>query len=98
MEYATLLLEFLLSAIALWRILKRPYYWLVKVGYMVLATILIVGPIFYLMIDPPDGTPPGVTSEKFWRDGGKGSDRMWPSFNPLMKSLSHWFKYFKFFK
>lgn len=95
MGYFTLLLGFLLSAIALKRIIKTRYHWLAKVGYIILAIIPFIGPIFYLMIDPPLSTPPGVSHSEFYKSSGKGGGDVVPSFDRLFKSLSHWFKYFR---
>ncbi len=95
MGYFTLLLGFLLSAIALKRIFKARYHCLTKIGYITLAIIPFVGPIFYLIIEPPLSTPPGVSRSEFYKGGGKGGGDVVPSFDRLFNSLSHWFKYFK---
>jgi len=95
MGYFTLLIGFLFSAIALNRIFKERYHWLAKLGYIALVLIPIVGPIFYLLIDTPVSTPPGVPPAEFHKSGGKGAGDVVPSYNRLFKSLSYWFKYFK---
>jgi len=95
MGYFTLLIGFLLSAIALKRIFKAHYHWLTKIGYIILVIIPFVGPIFYLIIDPPLSAPPEVSPSEFYRGGGKGGGDVVPSFDRLFNSLSHWFKYFR---
>jgi hypothetical protein len=92
MGYLTFCICVFLSLIALWRIIRTPYHWLTKTGYVVLALIPFVGPIFYLIIDPPASTPSGVSKEDFHASSGKGSGNVVPSYDRLLKSFGHWFK------
>lgn len=67
-----------------------------KFGYFLLAAIPVAGPVFYLMIDPPESSPPAVAPENFWesiRFGGGG--RVWPSFAPLIETFARFFRRLK---
>jgi hypothetical protein len=73
------------------RIFAQPYSWLARVAYLLMTLVPIVGPIFYLLIDPPESSPVAVKPEEFWHTT-KGAGPPWPSFAPLMKSLSSMFR------
>lgn len=89
MEYVTFIIALALSGFAWKRILQKKNHFLVKLGYFLLACVPIAGPVFYLMIDPPESPPPVVSSKKFWRPS-KGTVA-WPSFDPLIKSVGRLF-------
>ncbi len=92
MGYFIVLLGILLLSIALRRIFSERYHWLTKLGYVMLALIPIVGPIFYLMIDPPPSPPPGVPPDEFHKSSGKGAGDVVPSYSRLFDSLGKWLK------
>jgi hypothetical protein len=81
---------FLTTGLAWRRIFSQRYFWLVKVACLIFTLIPIAGPIFYLMIDPPESSPTTINPEGFWLPT-KGT-QVWPSFGLLIKSLSEIFK------
>jgi hypothetical protein len=94
--YVTLLIALVFSGLAWRRILWKQDRWPVKLGYFVLAAIPVAGPIFYLMIDPPESAPPAVAQENFWKSiRAGGSGQVWPSFTPLIEAFAHFFRRFK---
>lgn len=91
-----IVISLVLSGIAWRRILRKQDHRLAKLSYFVLAAIPIAGPIFYLMIDPPESSPPTVSPENFWKSiRADGGGKVWPSFAPLIESFSRFFRYFK---
>ena len=81
-----LMISTVLSALAWRRILRKKDHWLAKFGYFALAAIPLAGPVFYMLIDPPDSTPIAVSRDQFW-ESSKGGGKAWPSFNPLINAL-----------
>jgi hypothetical protein len=87
MNYFILILVWCLGTGFAWRrILSRRYSWPIRLAALSFTLLPVFGPIFYLMIDPPESSPSGRRSEEFWRPA-KGSGSPWPSYDPLMKSL-----------
>jgi hypothetical protein len=68
------------------RIFSRRYSWLIRAAALGFTLVPVFGPIFYLMIDSPESSPPGVSPEEFWQPA-KGAGRPWPAYDPLIKSL-----------
>jgi len=85
-------LSLLTTGLAWRRIFALRYSWLARTMYLILTLAPIVGPVFYLMIEPPERTPVTVQQEDFW-EPTKGSARPWPSYKRLVKSLSTMFRY-----
>jgi hypothetical protein len=92
MNYFFLILVWCLETGFAWRrIFSRRYSWLARATALILTLLPVFGPIFYLMIDPPESSPSGVSPEEFWQPA-KGAGRPWPSYDPLIKSLRKVFK------
>jgi len=92
MRYFVLGLACLLTTGLAWkRILAQPYSPLVKGLFLILALAPIIGPVFYLLIDPPESSPATVKSEEYWAPR-KGAGQVWPSFGPLIQALRSIFK------
>ncbi|MFC5475688.1 hypothetical protein [Paraherbaspirillum soli] len=68
------------------RIFGKRTYWPIKFVYLVLSAIPLVGPIFYLLIEPPESTPITAPTEVRWTSSAKGT-QVWPSFAPLIGCL-----------
>jgi len=87
MDYVILGVIWVLGTGFAWRrILSCKYSWLKTAVSLVFTLIPIAGPIFYLLIEPPESTPIAVRPEEFWHTRKSGG-RPWPSFDPLIKSL-----------
>jgi hypothetical protein len=84
--YLFLFIVSVLASLFAWnRILRKQDFWPIKLGYLVLATVPVAGPIFYLIIDPPESTPIAVQAELYWTPN-RGT-KVWPSFGPLINLL-----------
>ena len=70
------------------RILGKDEFWVIKFGYLILSAVPLAGPLFYLLIDPPESSPIAVPPEEFWTPK---NPKVWPSFNPLINSLRRLF-------
>jgi hypothetical protein len=87
MDYFFLILVWCLGTGFAWlRIFSRRYSWLIRAAALSFTLLPVFGPVFYLMIDPPESSPSGVSPDEFWQPK-KGADRPWPSYDPLIKAL-----------
>lgn len=84
------LISLLTTGFAWKRIFSQRYHWLVSAACLMFTLIPIAGPIFYLIIDPPESSPADPTAGGFWQPA-KGT-QVWPSFGPLITSLRAIFK------
>ena len=84
-------ISLLITGLAWRRILSSRYSWLVRLMYLILTLAPIAGPVFYMMIEPPESTPVAVQPEDFW-EPTKGAARPWPSYDRLIRSLSKLFR------
>jgi hypothetical protein len=87
-----IVLSMVLTGLAWSRILRKEGFGAAKLGYLVLAAIPVFGPLFYLMIDPPNNVPLDPTAKNHWKGSNRGND-VWPSFDPLMRALRRLFRH-----
>lgn len=86
MRYFLLIVIWVLGTGLAWRrIFSRRYSWWIRGASLGFTLVPLVGPLFYLLIDPPESTPVALKPQDFWHWSRGG--RVWPSFDPLIKSL-----------
>jgi hypothetical protein len=89
--FVLIFVSFMTTGLAWRRIFSHRYSLVVRMAYLLFTLVPIAGPVFYLMIDPPESSPATVKPEEFWQPG-RGAGRVWPSFAPLMESLRAMFR------
>lgn len=87
MAYITIFISVALFGIACYRIFRQEYSFAARFVNLVLVVVPIIGPIMYFMIDPPPNRPIVKSKQEIWNGGTKGT-QVWPSFDPLIRSLT----------
>jgi len=85
------LVSLALTGAAWGRILRRKNPWPSKLGYLVLTAVPLAGPMFYMIIDPPENGPIATAPEKLWTRTERHGNKVWPSFSPLINFLARLF-------
>jgi hypothetical protein len=89
-KYALIMLWVAGTGFAWRRIFSCNYSWYLKLAALAFTLAPVFGPLFYLMIDPPDSSPIAVSPDKFLQPS-KGT-APWPSFTPLIQSFASMFR------
>lgn len=87
MSYFVFIVSLVATAVARRRSLSQPYSLPLKAFCLILTLAPVVGPVFYLIIDPPESSPSAVAPEDFWLPT-KGAGRVWPDFKSLKVAIS----------
>jgi hypothetical protein len=87
MSYLTSFVALVLIGFSWNRIFRQSYEFKAKAGYLVLTAVPLIGPIFYMLIDPPANLPINKSPHSLWSERTRG-EKIWPAFDPIIQSLS----------
>ncbi|WP_105534430.1 hypothetical protein [Solimicrobium silvestre] len=91
MGYVTIFVSLVLTGFSWNRIFRQTDTAIVKTGYLVLTAVPFVGPLFYMLIDPPPNQPINKLPYSLWPEQSRGT-KVWPKFDPLIQSLASIFR------